>query len=1148
MQATFQIMTTAAPIQKAKKVILLFQVYYKLLRRLQPNVSTRVWRMLHKKSRVRLAYGFSLLLLFAYTHESVGAPPPTPVFQPTINPDTDGTYTLTWGVVPAARMYEIFEFTEDPPSWKPGSWKQINAWENKYTFKKSQNGTWYYSIRASAPNAQGQWEFSNLSTPLLRQTVQGNEADFPPAIPVLQPTVNPDTDGVYTLDWGAVSRAKSYEIFEFTEDPPSWSPGSWKQINAWENKYTFRKSQNGTWYYSIRAFTQNTQGQWINGDLSAPNVRQTVQGNPSDLSPATPVFQATVNPDTDGIYTLNWGAVPRANLYEIFEFTEDPPSWAPGSWKQINAWENKYTFRKSQNGTWYYSIRAFSRNTQGQYIYSDLSTPNLRQTVQGNPADLPPSIPVFQPTVNPDTDGTYTLSWGAVPRATQYEIFEFTQDPPSWAPGSWKQINAGDTKYTFIKPQNGDWYYSIRAFSQNTQGQTVFGDLSMPLIKQTVALAPSNPYADRLNRYASATVRYFTSDLVNNKLVGFTHAFYGTGTEGQWRDCNTQNFSWSPGPWPLNRGYGSHVNINEVTLRFLSLAAAYKMGWLDTISPDQKYLQSWGQIKKGLETLQLLQSSTDENKYSQGTFHRAYMTKIPRGGNNNADMTPNEIQITGGFEQSSDDNALPFMNLLILEGLAQDPSVTIQDKDAIVALCQQIRQNINLSRFIVNNKIVHNYLNGKPNTSPGGSWDREGAEGVPILAALLLSNRISATRFTELANSLLDTSVNWSSKSQGPILIKHANFHSALFMSGLRAIHGFPITPNEAPGVSFFNDSVKPVMAAQIDFAEFYGFQAFGTQPMTQTLGCYPVFEYWVGPNEYQPERDKAYLRQARFPGNEANLMPDPSRVAGDGALARATAPHGWFVPLSRWNDVDTVTKDKIFSWMAAYENEFFHGGPGIDELGWEAVIPWKPDDTRYAWMGGGRANYSDWGRPYEALNSAYTVLNIFDALNPNKPLASYSVAAEKVKHIAAYFDSGTPLPSGLFGTSAANVHTPSLGQSASNQHDSDTQGGDDVYGGILVPKGDAKIWGFEGGLVHGNKGEIMTFLLNPSASGVATISIFTMEGQEVKQISQAVVAGTNGIDWDLRNEAGQKLASGVYVANIKAPGVDKTRKIVMVK
>ncbi len=203
-------------------------------------------------------------------------------------------------------------------------------------------------------------------------------------------------------------------------------------------------------------------------------------------------------------------------------------------------------------------------------------------------------------------------------------------------------------------------------------------------------LLPSE-YQKKLHQYASATVRYFTSPEANNTLVGFTHTFFGTGP---WQEYVAG--LWQEGPWPLTRGYGSHVNINEVTLGFLSLSAAYKMNWLDYLPESERYDKSWGQILKGLQTLYTMQTSGNKLQFVNGHFHRFYLTTISRNGVYDIDRTAQEIERPASENtQSSDDNALAFMNLLLLEGLASDPSLDIRDRVEITNRCKQIRAGLN---------------------------------------------------------------------------------------------------------------------------------------------------------------------------------------------------------------------------------------------------------------------------------------------------------------------------------------------------------------------------------------------------------------------------------------------------------------------
>lgn len=483
----------------------------------------------------------------------------------------------------------------------------------------------------------------------------------------------------------------------------------------------------------------------------------------------------------------------------------------------------------------------------------------------------------------------------------------------------------------------------------------------------------------KLHEYAKATVRYFTSPKANNTEVGFTHAFFGTGKFQVYK-----NGEWQEEDWDLTRGYGSHVNINEVTLRFLSLAAAYKMGWLDYLPKSERYSKSWGQILTGLQTLRTMQTSGNPDQFAKGHFHRNYLTTITRNGEYDLDRHVEEIVHPEGEDlQSSDDNGLAIMNLFILQGVAKDSEVDIPDREEIVRLCEKVRGAIDLEDFIVNNEIAYNIENG---ATSAGTWNRKSAEGSIILAAALLTNQITRDRFEQIVSSLRNYPVKWDNPDNSTIEIGQPSYHAAMFIHGLRAIHGLPVTSREFPGLNYFETSTKPVFRAHLEYAKHYGFKALGTQVMTQQLYGTPLF--------------KMNGKQVQFPGNEDNKMPIPNE-----SLSRATGSHAWFIPLQRARALDENVKDKIFNWMEEYEADFFHKGSNT-KLGWEAAIPWQPNDKTYAWKSSdGARRYTDWGRPYEALNTAYIVMSIFDAVNPDNPLASYNIKAKELRRIAFYYD-----------------------------------------------------------------------------------------------------------------------------------------------
>jgi hypothetical protein len=58
-------------------------------------------------------------------------------------------------------------------------------------------------------------------------------------------------------------------------------------------------------------------------------------------------------------------------------------------------------------------------------------------------------------------------------------------------------------------------------------------------------------------------------------------------------------------------------------------------------------------------------------------------------------------------------------------------------------------------------------------------------------------------------------------------------------------------------------------------------------------------------------------------------------------------------------------------------------------------------------------------------------------------------------------------------------------------------------------------------------------------------IRIFTAAGQSVKSLA---ADDTGRVDWDLTNEEGQPVASGVYVATMEKNGARKRLKVVVQK
>ena len=83
----------------------------------------------------------------------------------------------------------------------------------------------------------------------------------------------------------------------------------------------------------------------------------------------------------------------------------------------------------------------------------------------------------------------------------------------------------------------------------------------------------------------------------------------------------------------------------------------------------------------------------------------------------------------------------------------------------------------------------------------------------------------------------------------------------------------------------------------------------------------------------------------------------------------------------------------------------------------------------------------------------------------------------------------------------------------------------------------------------EGYAGEEPAFILfAPESDGEARVTIYTLEGERVNGATCTVRAGVPALaTWYCDNYAGQKVASGVYLVRVAAPGLDELKKLVVV-
>ncbi|MBN2171136.1 MAG: hypothetical protein JW819_07455 [Candidatus Krumholzibacteriota bacterium] len=70
-----------------------------------------------------------------------------------------------------------------------------------------------------------------------------------------------------------------------------------------------------------------------------------------------------------------------------------------------------------------------------------------------------------------------------------------------------------------------------------------------------------------------------------------------------------------------------------------------------------------------------------------------------------------------------------------------------------------------------------------------------------------------------------------------------------------------------------------------------------------------------------------------------------------------------------------------------------------------------------------------------------------------------------------------------------------------------------------------------------------------PARPGPARLGIYDSRGRRVRVLVEGTLpAGVHGIPWDGRDDAGRRLASGVYFARLSLPGRAETRRLVLLK
>ena len=338
--------------------------------------------------------------------------PNTPTLNSIDNPTGAWVFNITWTAVPGAASYELQELDAD------------NLWHTRYTGTAlayeatvTDGGQWCYHLRAV--NAGGASEWSNVKCTL---TV--------PTAPQLHAIDNPSGSGSYQVTWGSSVSATSYVLEET-------APASSNTLidNGANVTFSATNRSGGEWCYRVQATNSAGSGAWSESRCTT-------------VAPSAPLVDPIDNSDGDGGYTVSWQAAAGATDYVLEEMGEN------GRFATIYTGpDTSFPVTNRAPGQWCY--RAQATNAGGSSAWS------ASQCVFVAPTAAPGLAPID----NPDSKGSYQLSWTAVPGATRYQL-EMRLNNNGWQTA----YEGEDTTILHHAPMAGEWCYRVRGLNEAGAG------------------------------------------------------------------------------------------------------------------------------------------------------------------------------------------------------------------------------------------------------------------------------------------------------------------------------------------------------------------------------------------------------------------------------------------------------------------------------------------------------------------------------------------------------------------------------------------------------------------------------------------------------------------------------------------------------
>ncbi len=360
--------------------------------------------------------------------------------------DGDGIYSLIWNNAEAANSYSIYASLNNIIQIDGDDIEIINNFsEIKYLIDGIDgNIIWYYAIVAY--NEYG----STISNCQSVFTYGGDFTPKPGFFDIHTDADNPDHNGNFNINWDVASDTIDYTLYQ-SSSFISTIDGNCIEIDSGNTNRSidFKNYDNGTYYFAVVAFNGN-------GNRTSKCLQVDIGTYP----PGDFLLSHTgINPDPDGVFTLNWNISLGALNYTIFECNQSITEFNTTVKDiAIGLTNNSFIISKQVNGTYYYIIVAYNN-------LGNISSNCIEIVIHIEPNPPGPVI-LDHDALDPDPDGSFTLVWNNSLRAENYSLFVCNKSITDFNDTVITIINGLlNNSYIISGLPNGIYYYIIVAYN-----------------------------------------------------------------------------------------------------------------------------------------------------------------------------------------------------------------------------------------------------------------------------------------------------------------------------------------------------------------------------------------------------------------------------------------------------------------------------------------------------------------------------------------------------------------------------------------------------------------------------------------------------------------------------------------------------------